>query len=92
MASVSKNILKYEITVMIMASYDKVVIYETNEWAYINWYKIANYQTLHNESTGPKIESSLNHEYSSVLNTMFFSFFCGVFCYCFIFYFLKIQD
>lgn len=31
-----------------------------------------NYQTLHNESTGPKIESSLNHEYSSVLNTMFF--------------------
>lgn len=49
-----------------------------------------NYQTLHNESTGPKIESSLNHEYSSVLNTMFF---VGVFCYCcFIFYFLKIQD
>lgn len=36
------------------------------------WYEIANYQTLHNESTGPKIESSLNHEYSSVLNTMFF--------------------
>lgn len=35
-----------------------------------------NYQTLHNESTGPKIESSLNHEYSSVLNTMFF---CGFF-------------
>lgn len=31
-----------------------------------------NYQTLHNESTGPKMESSLNHEYSSVLNTMFF--------------------
>lgn len=31
-----------------------------------------NYRTLHNESTGPKIESSLNHEYSSVLNTMFF--------------------
>lgn len=27
---------------------------------------------MHNESTGPKIESSLNHEYSSVLNTMFF--------------------
>lgn len=36
MASVSKNILKYERTVMIMASYNKVVIYETNEWAYIN--------------------------------------------------------
>lgn len=35
-----------------------------------------NYQTLHNESTGPKIESSLNHEYSSLLNTMFF---CGFF-------------
>lgn len=49
-----------------------------------------NYRTLHNESTGPKIESSLNHEYSSVLNTMFF---VGFFCYCcFIFYFLKIQD
>lgn len=31
-----------------------------------------NYRTLHNESTGPKIESSLNHEYGSVLNTMFF--------------------
>lgn len=31
MASVSKNILKYERTVMIMASYNKVVIYETNE-------------------------------------------------------------
>lgn len=31
MASVSKNILKYEITVMIMPSYNKVVIYETNE-------------------------------------------------------------
>lgn len=50
-----------------------------------------NYRTLHNESTGPKIESSLNHEYSSVLNTMFFVGF--FFCYCcFIFYFLKIQD
>lgn len=36
MASVSKNILKYERTVMIMASYNKVVIYETTEWAYIN--------------------------------------------------------
>lgn len=35
-----------------------------------------NYRTLHNESTGPKIESSLNHEYSSLLNTMFF---CGFF-------------
>lgn len=31
MTSVSKNILKYERTVMIMASYNKVVIYETNE-------------------------------------------------------------
>lgn len=50
-----------------------------------------NYQTLHNESTGPKIESSLSHEYSSVLNTGFFAGF--FFCYCcFIFYFLKIQD
>lgn len=38
-----------------------------------------NYQTLHNESTGPKIESSLNHEYSSVLNTVFFRFFAGFF-------------
>lgn len=47
-----------------------------------------NYQTLHNESTGPKIESSLNHEYSSVLNTMFF---VGFFLLLF-FYFLKIQD
>lgn len=75
---------------MIMASYNKVVIYETNEWAYINSDTKKNYQTLHNESTGPKIESSLNHEYSSVLNTMFF---VGFFCYCcFIFYFLKIQD
>lgn len=72
MASVSKNILKYERTVMIMASYNKVVIYETNEWAYINSDTKKNYRTLHNESTGPKIESSLNHEYSSVLNTMFF--------------------
>lgn len=36
MASVSKNILKYERTVMVIASYNKVVIYETNEWAYIN--------------------------------------------------------
>lgn len=33
MASVSKNILN----VMIMVSYNKVVIYETNEWAYINF-------------------------------------------------------
>lgn len=31
MASVSKNILRYERTVMIMASYNKVVIYETTE-------------------------------------------------------------
>lgn len=92
MASVSKNILKYEITVMIMASYDKVVIYETNEWAYINWYKIANYQTLHNESTGPKIESSLNHEYSSVLNTMFFvGFFFVIVVLFFIFWKYKIN-
>lgn len=36
MASVLKNILNYERTVMIMASYNKVVIYETNKWAYIN--------------------------------------------------------
>lgn len=88
MASVSKNILKYEITVMIMPSYNKVVIYETNEGAYINSDTKKNYQTLHNESTGPKIESSLNHEYSSVLNTMFF---VGVFLLL-LFYFLFFEN
>lgn len=67
---------------MIMASYNKVVIYETNEWAYINSDNVIN------ESTGPKIESSLNHEYSSVLNTMFF---VGVFLLL-LFYFLFFEN
>lgn len=86
MASVSKNILKYERTVMIMASYNKVVIYETNEWAYINSDTKKNYRTLHNESTGPKIELSLNHEYSSVLNTMFFVGFFLLLLFYFLFF------
>lgn len=48
-----------------------------------------NYRTLHNESTGPKIESSLNHEYSSVLNTMFF---VGFFFLLLLFYFLFFEN
>lgn len=34
---VLKNILKYERIVMIMVLYNKVVIYEINEWVYINF-------------------------------------------------------
>lgn len=37
MVFVLKNILKYEIIVMIMLLYNKVVIYEINEWVYINF-------------------------------------------------------
>lgn len=37
MVFVLKNILKYEIIVMIMVLYNKVVIYEINEWVYINF-------------------------------------------------------
>lgn len=50
------------------------------------WYEKKNYQTLHNESTGPKIESSLNHEYSSVLNTMFFVGFFLLLLFYFLFF------
>lgn len=52
-----------------------------------------NYRTLHNESTGPKIESSLNHEYSSVLNTVFFFVFLRVFfLLLLLFYFLFFEN
>lgn len=37
MVFVLKNILKYERIVMIMVLYNKVVIYEINEWVYINF-------------------------------------------------------
>lgn len=88
MVFVLKNILKYERIVMIMVLYNKVVIYEINEWVYINFDMKKNYWMLYNEFMGLKIELLLNYEYSFVLNIMFF---VGFFCYCcFIFYFLKI--
>lgn len=37
MVFVLKNILKYERIVMIVVLYNKVVIYEINEWVYINF-------------------------------------------------------
>lgn len=50
-----------------------------------------NYRTLHNESTRPKIESSLNHEYSSVLNTFFVGVFFVIVVLFFIFWKYKIN-
>lgn len=43
MVFVLKNILKYERIVMIMVLYNKVVIYEINEWVYINFDMKKNY-------------------------------------------------